>query len=87
MAQFPLLKARCRDIFHRAFNVKFDVRPAKEGTHRDPNIAQCFRGQIARVPAPPAGNIFSSHVDEIGIYIMVGEVGNTFIPREFRPMF
>jgi hypothetical protein len=63
------LKARRWDILHRAFDVKFSVRPTKERAHRDPNIPQCFRRQIARVPAPPARDI----LDFIGNSVMIGE--------------
>src|ERR1700752_5025743 len=57
------LKAWCWDILHRTFDVEFGICPAKEGTRRDPDIPQCFRGQIARVAAPSTWNIFSSHID------------------------
>ena len=81
------LKARRWDVLHRTFDVKFGICPAKERAHRNPNIAQCFRRQIARVPAPPARDIFSSHVNEIGINVVVCELSDILIPRKFRPMF
>jgi hypothetical protein len=42
---------------------------------------------IARVTAPPAGNIFGVQVNHKGIYVVVSKLGNTFVPRKFCPMF
>ena len=67
--------------------MKFGVCPSEEGAHGDPDIAQRFRRQIARVPAPPARDIFSSHVNEIRINVVVCELSDILIPRKFRPMF
>jgi hypothetical protein len=83
---FHFLKVRCRHVLHWAFDVKFGIGPGKEGAHRDPDLPQCFRGQVARVPAPSTRNIFSSHIDEIRVDVTVGKLGNLLIPRIVCPL-
>ncbi len=81
------LKMRGRDILHGAFDVELGIGPAKERAHCDPNIAQSLRRQIARVPAPTAWDVFGSHVDQIGIDVVIRELGDVLVSRKFRPMF